>query len=155
MIPRKAHTMKTQPHNDSLRAAMQMHAGIGGMRIGRDLLTQQQVNTYLLARLEDLEHNEGKMMAALQRLGLDRCDECDEWLANTISIGDRCQCLDCFNWEHFLREDDPEDVHNQNLPLVIKACRRHPALLKSLPCDKSGQLDEPFLAEYRKQTGLA
>jgi hypothetical protein len=144
-----------RPTNDALRAALRMNVGFGGMRIGRELLTQQQVNTYLLARIVDLEHAHSKQCAALQTLGLDECEECEEWrpAAEVISAGDRCQCKNCFYWEYFISEQDDTETIDKILPVLMRRLVGTP-LLKLLPHDATGKLEEPFLSEYLKITGV-
>lgn len=129
-----------------------MRVGLGGMRHGKELLTQKQINTYMLARIIDLEDNEFKMCGALQLLGLDQCDTCEEWSKHTINAGDRCQCRDCFDPWHFMHEDDDQETADQILPSLIAHIRNDGKLMALLPKTKDGALEEPFLSEYRKQT---
>ena len=139
-----------------------MTASIGGMRThgacaggASVLLTQQKINVNLLTRIIDLEETQINMIGALQKAGLDCCDECSHWFKDRdlVQIGDRCQCTGCFCWEYFIGEDDDDATTNKHLPLLMRRVIGTP-LIKQLP-HRAGTLDEPFLSAYKQLTRLA
>lgn len=79
--------------NNSLRPS------IGGIRCEcGGMLTQAQINHRIADRLCEIEEEQFKMISALQVLGADLCDVCDEWAKDCWCDGDDCICPKCLEY---------------------------------------------------------
>lgn len=80
------------------------------------MLNQAQINQRVASRLTEIEEDQFKMIGALQRLGADLCDVCDEWQKDCWTEGDDCICKDCmeFNQGRPLENEDlDEEAYNR------------------------------------------
>lgn len=132
---------------------------IGGFRSRRagsatGVLPTNEVLRRLLVRVEELEADRFDMIGALQSLGMDRCDTSRVWYPKNQLIygGDRCQCVNEFNPDHFFSEEDEEAQGFSNLVEVMKQISQkgHNALWDRFPKTDLGLWKEPYLSAYQE-----
>lgn len=108
--------------NNSLRSA------IGAVRCEcGGALNQAQVNARIISRLNEIEEEQFRMIAALQVLGADRCDKCGDWSKDTWNCRDRCWCVRCLehNQGGPITEEDDEDLAREIAVSLMAYLTRH------------------------------
>lgn len=128
---------------------------IGGLRSATgERLNQQQINSRLLRRIEELEQAQFRLMGALQCLGADACDRCGLWFeqSKVVCAGDRCRCFNCFDsFDDFYEEDDDDEAVAQITAELMKVAF-DPKWASKVPTDKQGNWVEPWRTERMRRT---
>jgi len=126
---------------------------IGGFSIYGKRVTAYEAIVALIARVDDLESDQEGHITALQELGADRCDTTKKWFLKSqlICAGDRCQCIEMFDPDHFFSEFDDEEQGVKNLVELFREIQRRglTKLLVKFPKNEMGTLIEPYLSAYK------
>lgn len=132
---------------------------IGGVRCPtcQGELTTMQALARIISRLNECDEMDSNLISGLVACGMTECDRCGGWFKETEAVraGDRCSCPHCFDWTHFVREDDDEEMLEHVLPDLMRRIAGTD-FMKHLPHERTGKnkgrLAEPFLTYYNRLT---